>query len=69
MSDKIESLPNIGWSPKAALASANERVPDDAQALACMWIDGDGKVRWSVAGTNGMVIWMLEKAKLEVMLD
>jgi len=67
MSDKIESLPGIKWSPQAALASANERVPNDVMALACMWIDGSGAVRWSVAGSNAEVIWMLEKAKFDVL--
>lgn len=69
MSEKIKSLPGIAWAPRAALQSANERVPEDALALAVLWLDEQGQVRWSIAGNNAHVLWLLEKAKFEVMID
>lgn len=66
---KLTSLPGIPWSPQAALAVARDRLPEDALALACLWLDADGQVRWSVAGNNAHILWLIEKSKFEVMID
>jgi hypothetical protein len=66
--EKIRALPTVDWCPLAALASANERVPDKAKALVCIWVDEDEKLRCTVSSeSEEQTLWMLEKAKMELL--
>lgn len=52
-----------GWNPRAALEYSRNEVDDKARAILISWIDGAGRVRWSSAGKNSDLAWMLLTAQ------
>lgn len=69
MTGKINPLPNMKWSTAAALASANERVPNDAQSLVCIWVDKSNTIHWSISSSKANGVYMLEVLKLKLMTE
>ncbi|MCK4870764.1 MAG: hypothetical protein KAS93_06615 [Gammaproteobacteria bacterium] len=64
---KIESLPDIDWSPEAALSSIQEGINDIDELFIIYHSKEDGMLYSSAAGmTTKDAFWMLEfeKARL-----
>lgn len=59
----IDHLPNIPWSPEAALGDAMNRT-DDMECVVVIWLDKEGIQHYRGAGgVEKDILWMLETEK------
>jgi len=67
---KIESLPNIHWSPAAALANLLEDA-DDIEEMIIVWRSKEDGQQYSQGGNIARkdALWMLEIERLRVLED
>lgn len=64
---KIEFIESTAPSPLAVLESAKELIDDNTETLIVIWMDEDEEIRWRVSSTMAKTLWMLEKAKYELL--
>lgn len=67
MTAEIKNLPNIEWSPQAALHDAINRA-HDAKKVIAIWIDERGYLKWSQHGVNAKdLLWIGSYLQQEAM--
>jgi hypothetical protein len=64
---KIEFIDGTIPSPLAVLESAKESIDDNTETLIVIWLDEEETVRWRISSTMSNTLWMLEKAKYELL--
>ena len=58
----IHNLPNIGWSPGAALVDASEHI-NNMDIVTVIWTDKDGRQHSRSSGTRKDILWVIECEK------